>query len=268
MIVLAGYIFSIATSFDDYFNRQKHGLRKITRKGRTFIMVSIISIVLYIIQYKINEHKNFKKEEALRIEKVKSDSLFQKKLEKSNKLIINTFAEGLAKYALKYDSASQTIERLIKENKNTVIIDGGEPFLSLCKQNPIILPDTIGSYYGFNLNICNSVAPSKNIKAIVYVVSVTKNGQLNLSKTFNLFPTNAQMAEDAIITQQVLVPIEENVMLCYFRVKGSWTNSSESKDYLIDQIYHFNLETKNSGGITAKHEKLIRTFLRDKMNKY
>ena len=267
LFVLVGYIFSIATSFEDYFNREKRRLKKINRKGKTFIIVSIITIVLYFIQYKINERRNLKKEEALKIEKAKSDSLYQKRIEESNKLIINNFAEGLAKYALKYDSASQTIARLIRENKDTVIIDGGEPFLPLFKEYPIILSDTIESYYDFNLNICNSVAPSKDIKANVYVVSVTKNGQLNLSKIFNLFPTNAQMDENAKITQKILVPIEENIMLCYFLVKGSWTNSSQSKEFSIDQIYHFNLETKNSGGITTKHGKLIRTFLSDKMNK-
>jgi hypothetical protein len=265
-IVLVGYIFSMATSFDDYFDKKKKGLKKVTKKGKTFIIVSIISILLYVIQYEINEAKNLREEEAQKIEKAKSDSIYHKRLEESNRLIINTFAAGLAKYSLKYNSANQTIERLIKENRDTVIVDGGEPFLSLCKENPVILSDTIGSYFGFNLNICNSEAPSKGIKAIVYVVSVHNNGHFSLSKIFNLFPTNAQMDNGARVTQQVLVPIEENIILCYFLVKGIWTNSSESKQFSIDQIYHYNLETKNSGGITAEHERQIRTFLKDKMN--
>lgn len=266
LIVLIGYIISIATSFEDYFNKKERGLKKITKKGKTFIIVSLITIALYIIQYEINEAKNLRKEKALKIEKRENDSISEIRLQESNKLIINTFAEGLAKYALKYDSASRTIEKLIIETKDTIVIDGGEPFLSLCSENPITLSDTIGSNYGFNLNICNSVAPSKNVKAVVYVVSVNVNGTFVLSKVFNLFQTNAHFAKDARITQQILVPIDGKLSLCYFLIKGSWSNSSMNKKFSIDQIFHYNFDTKSSGGITDLHERQIRTFLNDKMN--
>ena len=266
LIVLIGYIFSIATSFEDYFNKKEKGFKKVTKKGKTFLIVSFVTIVLYIFQYEINESKNLRKEEALKVEKAKSDSINEVRLQESNKLIINTFAEGLAKYALKYDSASRTIEKLIKETKDTLIINGGEPFLSLCKDNPIVLTDTIRNSYGFNLNICNSIAPSKKITAKVYVVSVSKNGKLSLSKVFDLFQTNAHLAENARVTQQVLVPISDKLELCYFLIKGHWTNSSEDRTFTIDQIFHYNFETKNSGGITANHERQIREFLKGKIN--
>lgn len=266
LIVLVGYIFSITTSFEDYFDKKEVGLKKITKKGKTFLIVSFVTIVLYIFQYEINESKNLRKEESLRIEKAKTDSINEIRLQESNKLIINTFAEGLAKYALKYDSASRTIEKLIKETKDTLIINGSEPFLSLCKDAPITLTDTIGNYYGFNLNICNTIAPSKKLEAKVYVVSVDENGKLSLCKVFNLFQTNAQLAENARVTQQVLVPINGKLMLCYFLLKGHWTNSSENKTFTIDQIFHYNFETRNSGGITANHERQIREFLKDKIN--
>lgn len=258
LIVIIGFIITIISSYNDYFDKRKKGYKKITKKGFIFIVVASIAILLYIYQYIHNENKNQQKEILMQNQQTIRDSINQKRLDDSNKLIVNSFAEGLAKYSLKYDSATKTIEKLIKNSKTEI----AEPFISLCKINPIELPETSDAFYKFNLNVCNSNAPSKNIKADVYVVTVNINDKMKYVKYFNLFQSNMQLDKGAKISQQILVPNIEELQLCYFLVNGSWDNVSGTNSYTIDNIFHYNFENNTSGGITSNHEIQIRKFLK------
>lgn len=255
LFVIFGFIITIITSFNDFFDNKRTGLKKITKNGAVFLIVAVCVLILYIFQYMRNEHK------------INESNLFYKNnLEENRKLIVDTFSKELAKHSLKYDSTTQTIKKIIKSSKGNLIINEAEPFLSLCKEYPIELHETSEEYYKFNLNICNSEAPSRNIKAEVFVVSINLNNKMKYCKYLNLFQSKAQLDKGAKVSQQILVPNAEKLQLCYFFIKGSWTNISESKKYYINNIFHYNFETKESGGITAAHEKQIRNFLKDKIN--
>ena len=257
-IVVVGFFISIITSLEDYFNSERNGVRRITKKGWVFLVVALITIALYIIQFHLNEKEIAKREKA-----------FENKLDANKEKIIETFTDGLAKYGLKYDSSRRRIEKLIKDSaqRKTVIINKSEPFLSLCQDRPIHLENITQTNYKFVLHICNSSAPSRNIDAIVYVVSVDSLNRLYFTKELDLFQSKAQLDKNAHIEQQLLVPNLRKYRICYFLIKGSWTNVSEKNKYEIDEIYHYNLETGNSGGITSSHERQIRLFLKDKLNK-
>lgn len=262
-IVIIGNIYNLITSFDDYFDKSKKGHNKITKKGKVFFSVLIITIILYFFQYRQNEIENLDKKNEFLKQKNQSDSLFQIKLEESNDKIIKSFAEGLAKYGLKYDSATIKIEKLIRDSiRMNTIVNKAEPFLSLCKDKPIELKNVSKENYEFFLNICNSDAPSRNIESTIYVVSVDSINNFSLSKVFELFQSNAQLDGDSRVSQQILVPKNGGYKVSYFLMKGSWTNLTESKEYKIDQIFHYNYLTKSSGGTTALHERQIRAFLK------
>lgn len=85
---------------------------------------------------------------------------------------------------------------------------------------------------------------------------------MHFSKELELFQSKAQMDKDASMSQQIIVPTDRNFKICYFLVKGGWTNVDKSKSFEIDNIFHYNLETNKTGGITAIHEKEVRSFLK------
>jgi hypothetical protein len=227
-ICVLGFFITFITSIDNFIDKEKDGINVITKKGTTFLIVSFISIILYVFQFEKNEI-------TAKREKEHTDSLYQKRVEESNKKIIKSFADGLAIYGLKYDSALRKIEFLVRDStRRTIInIEGDEPFLSLCKEDPIVLKKSFPDHHEFDLNICNSLAPSKNIQATVYVVSLNYSEHFSFIKAFNLFQSNAQMDANSHTVQQLIVPAIEKFKICYFLVKGSWTNLTAKKKYNI-----------------------------------
>ena len=271
LAALTGYLTFLTTKGSLTDDRYTKTWTRLTKRGKTVFWVLLIIAVLLALQEYNNQLISDNKDQLLNAENEKRDSVvtagIKAGVDSGGKKLFADISEAFNKQGLRLDTVKKEIERVRDSTKKSIIIyNGAEPFFSLCKENPITLTDQFPDRYVFNLNICNSSAPSRNINAKVYVVSLDSLNQMLLSKEFDLFQSNAQMDKDAEISQQIIVPTERKLQICYFLVKGTWTNVDSSKLFKIDFIYHYNIETKNSGGVTALHDKQIRGFLKTKTN--
>lgn len=265
--ILTGYLTFLTTKGKLTDNRYTNQWSRLTIRGKkVFFTLFFIAIFLCLQEYNNNISSDIK-DSFIRRENNTRDSITAEKIkvgvDANSRKLFNDVSEAFAKQGLKLDTLKKNVEKLKDSIKGSVnIYNGVDSFLSLCKEEPITLTSKSLSGYIFELKICNSSAPSRNLNAKVYVVSIDSTNKMIFSKEFELFQSNAQLDKDALITQQIIVPSDRDIKLCYFLIKGSWTNVDKSKRFLIDHIFHYNIENKRTGGVTAIHDREIRKFLK------
>jgi hypothetical protein len=51
------------------------------------------------------------------------------------------------------------------------------------------------------------------------------------------------------------IKLDNSIKKLYFRLKGTYTNCDLSKSYQMDDIYFYNIKSKNSGFASSEKEK-------------
>ena len=263
LFALIGLVTTFITSLDNFVDNKPNEKLKLNFKGKLFFIISALTLGLYIFQYLQNEKELREKEIASKEDQDRRDFLIRKQGEESRNAIIFSFAEGLAKYKLRWDSSKKELETIIKNSpKNIYNYNGSNPFFSLSKIEPVLLDSVRNNYYYFNLHLFNSEAPSNNLKAKVYAVSKDKMGNMYFLKELNLFQIGAQMGKDADLYHPLNLTVKVPCDIFYFLVVGSWTDLENNKKFNSNQIFHYSFNFNASGGVTAAHDNEIRSFLR------
>lgn len=90
-------------------------LKGLTIRGWLVTVAFLFSILFNYFKDRQVEKEDAKKSKIAKVETARLDSLARKKMDESNKMIINTFTRALAIHGLKYDSVEKVIQKMIKD---------------------------------------------------------------------------------------------------------------------------------------------------------
>ena len=264
-------------AFADKIKKYKYliFLKSLKNKIFIFFMASLI-IVLATIQKDLNSESQIKSEQV-KAEKdlEKRDSLNKLFLDENNRKLITTFTDALVQYGLKYDSAKKEIERIVKDSSKKIIQYnyGSDPTLTVNPNDGIKFINS-ASGDNFEIRFKNFNATSKNINILIYCCVWERTDTPNVSYRFkdikhlltsNQFATNYQMLKDHISSIKLNLKYSAtSTSMYYFLIKGSYSNSDNTKKFTIDALYTFNFYEKKFGGTTEPSNSIIRNILTEK----
>ena len=258
-----------------YENSKVQFLQNANRREKIILIISIVALIATQFKSCSESKINKKKEQAfsdtltIREKRYRQhiDSLSQNfaKLIGSSK---DSTIVALAKYGLKYDTAQQRIEKLIKDSsqkKITNIISSTDPSIGLDK--PAI---TVDSSIGNNeLMVSINI---KNFKGSAYNVKAAAIGIHEINDRFIIVPSSIPFSfENVKLEENEDMPLVAKIRFrgtpkgyLYFFITGSYTNADKSKTFNIEQIRVIDFEEKNQGTPYTKKNQLLRQFLKSK----
>lgn len=237
-----------------------------------FFITTIVGISATIKKDLNSENQLNNEKKIAKNEQLKKDSINRSDTEKSNRGLLKTFTETLIQYGLKYDSTEKKIAKIVKDSLNQVTNNnyGTNPTLSISPNEGIKYLNNINGD-NFRFHFSNESATSKNINISIYCCVIKIVDYTNFKKDLKFlfrddqFKVNYQMIKDQISTIHINTGfVADSTSNYYFLVKGSYSNSDNSKIFYLDQLYVFNFEKKKYGGTTEPINSVIRKILADR----
>jgi hypothetical protein len=279
LLVASGWV----SATDDLVDKTGNKLR-FTDSGKIFIVFSVAIVALSIVQQFYNDYQQGQRETNIRTEyqnSVKSirtdydlgNRELKKQYDNSAKDLkasydtgIKNIFEALAKYGLKYDSASQDIRKLVKDSLR------GTP-------DPILdIVDVIGKsftgYMELKVVLMSKDAPSKDFD--IDILSCTSKDLSGSYSNFDIlrgsFQTKKIIATGDVLPQSFYMTKDANPFnLMFFLVKGSYKSIKDDKRRPIDALIGLNVISNSNFEISGKTEANLRHFfeesLKEKMSK-
>lgn len=261
---------SILSSIWDIVDKEKKGLKAITKKGRRIILLNLSVILISVLQYCQNEIDVKQKEDEAKTEQTKRDSILRdrydsslyvmkQKYDSSHTNIIRTIAGALGQYGFRLDSSNQKLEKLIKDSAKTKVILPNDPVLIMCT-NGIRLIDTTNNKHHYGLKFCSNDAGSTDFKVNIYVVLFDSINNYTYAGLYD-FPFDSQISKD--IEYEIFFDITDNLTYTklYFLVKGTYKNIERTKSYPTNIMYYYNRLGNSSGITTGETRKSIIKYI-------
>ncbi len=121
-------------------------------------------------------------------------------------------------------------EEIIKNSVNSL----KEPKISIPSEKGIEIK---GSHFWLCIESLN--AGSTNYKLESHVVAEYEDG-LNKVFQIELLPENQEILTKAY---RALIPYDKDIKVIYLNIKGSYTNLSQSANYQINKLFHYDVKT-------------------------
>jgi hypothetical protein len=263
VIILITFFVSVSSylSSGEIYNKdQKIFFKRITKRGYIFGITNLLIVILTVGQYFINltEVQNTKKESD--ITQTKRDSILKSKYDSTSLNIIKTFVESLAKNYLKLDSNNQKLIKIVKDSSKTKVIVQNDPVLCLCPTKSISKYYTTQHEQFLCINICSEDATSTGFKINTGLISENSQNECKLvSKNPFFIDYDDKFSKDSYRTYYINWPKDTTIIMLYFIIQGNYSNSDNSKLFLINDVHFYNLITNTSGLVVnkRKHELLI-----------
>ena len=264
-------ISALLSSIWEIIDREKKGLKYITKRGWIIIGLNASVIIFSVLQYNQNEIDVKQKEDEAKTEQTQRDSILRnrydsslyvmkQKYDSSHANIIRTLASALGQYGYKLDSSNQKLEKLIKDSAKTKVILPNDPVLTLCS-NGIRLIDTTDNKHHYGISFCSNDAGCTDFKIKIYVVLFDTINNYSYAGLYD-FPSDSQIPKD--IKYELYFDITDNLIYTklYFLVKGTYKNIERTKTYPTNIMYYYNRLGNTSGVITGETRASIIEYLR------
>jgi|GEM_PF-4622338 len=221
-----------------------------TNKGRLilFVGISIIIILLGILQsdlvaeeskQALSDHDKIQQERFDR-----SISKLMLQTDKNYKQTMLVISDTLGKYGFQYDISQKRVEKLILDSSKTTIINGTDPVVII---QSIEYSKGNSDIYNLWIKIVFKEAPSTNHNLSIYTTAIDSVTGVweYLGKTseakFKNFMINGEWAR---FTVEVVGYNASRVGEFLIYLKGSYSNSDNTKKFNLNEYYSFNVNTK------------------------
>jgi len=264
-------ISALLSSIWDIVDKEKRGLKAITKKGRIIILLNLSVIIISVLQYNQNEIDVKQKEDEAKTEQIQRDSILRdgydsslyimkQKYDSSHENIVRTIASALGEYGFRLDSSNQKLERLIKDSSKTKIILPNDPVLQVCTNRGIEIIDTTSNKHKYQIRFCSKDAGSANFKIKLDFVLADSIANYDYIGS-HYFPQEAQISQDTEYSLFFDVSNNLNYSFLYILVNGTYSNIERTKSYPTDILYYYNRLGNTQGMITGKTRDSIIKFI-------
>lgn len=243
------------------------GRSKFKPGGVLLILAVILLIILPVIQYNIQ-----KKEEIIRNQELKrgydsSLSEIKKKFDSTSFKTDSLIADNLGKYGYKFDSASNRLEKIVRDSSKTRVIEKDDPVLHLRQiENVKIISITPISdkEQKVIIHFSSSDAGSSSFDIKLSCVTLDFSDNLSYSGSYRPFGYTAQISKDGSLPATFMLNNAKNFVQIYFWIRGSYKNIDKSKIFRMDEVFVFDSKTKEYGVADLD----ISGIIKDKVSKY
>ena len=235
-----------------------------TNFGRLVLLLSIIAAILTFVKDYASEKATRSAEHDAKVEaeaiRVKTEYLADIRTDSSNKNIVTSFANALAKFGLKYDSSANAVIKILDTLKvNQKIVYGADPIVTInsIKQEK----DSIGmSNYRIELTVANQ--PAVNCIIDVRAITQSKTGKLYLDKEVRLID-NQVIPLNMTTSNNILVDKYDSSEKTYFIVFGNYKNSKK-QEFPIKEYFSYTKGQNGFGGTSSALRNLLDELLESK----
>ena len=187
-----------------------------------------------------------------------TNNLYEQNISKNTKRLIDAFGDAIGKYKLHYDSATASLQNMIKDSVPKPL---DIPHLVICGEPKTTCQKLSTNTFLFNFRLCNSEYLAKEVFAQV-IWLVVKNNRSIIFRTDTMFRNHKNIAANGITNSQISIEflkIIPDSVFCYLDMK--YFNSS-SKLLSNNQIMCWDLKTQKSVSYYDDDENSILQYLR------
>ena len=207
---------------------------KLTFWGKALFFFTFLGVILTIIIYFNSENESSIKNNELKNERLKSDSIISVKVDSSRKVLFNDLSEALNKQMLKLDTVNNVLVNLkvsTSESNNT----SEDPTLFIHKNGVNMVKANKGWDISFEISALGASLTNFNIK--IYYIFIINNER---SFTYNLLPfTNYILVQNTSHTTFINHTSNTAPASIFIRIKGNFTKANSSKVFYEDRIFRY-----------------------------
>jgi hypothetical protein len=274
--VLFLFIFALVTAtailssgYDLRDKKEPFFFKSLSSSGWLVLIFSFLTLVLTAVQNGYSEYRSAKenktRDSLIRADYAKSVERVtynynQKTIELKTAYDTSTtnIVEALAKYGLKYDTAQNRIEKLIKDSSH--ITNGPDPYLTFCADTSVKLTKEENGRYTFDVSLSSYQASSKYVTLAVFISAEYANHQIIPCRDgIQLYLGNGALPLGTKETFGLRTCVfKERPVTIIFFIKGEYKNVRGDKQFKIDEMLGYNLNDKISGHPTGYKEIEVR----------
>lgn len=227
-------------------------------KLRTLLLVCTSIFTLWLTSQ--NEQK---KDLEQKKEKKINDSIAQARINAAVGEVSDKFGKAVGQYNLRVDSGFDGVIKMVRDSAKRVysLIKEDDPYFGLC------IPDTSSIKFEkvdnrktlVKMNFCSYKSTSRNIYLNLAFIIASKEGYKIVTEVAF---TNTDVREDALtqLRREITITnsINDNI---YVYMYGSYTNSSNSKHFIVNKLSIMNVVTNDSPISSISEIKEIKSFL-------
>jgi hypothetical protein len=280
VLVFASGFISAAYDLRDKAN--PYFFSSLTSHGRLVVALTILILILTITQF---IYTNYSSEQAA----TKRDSILRSEYRQSIERMRNDYVissdslkikydtstaniiEALAKYGLKYDTAQERIEKLVRDSSNnkTTIIQGDAPTVRLCNDDGLKLSGWEKDTLRFSIKLC-SYSASSILNNLQYYILCSENSIVDDLSKLEYVGNHEWIKQPFGITKEGYIIGERNIRgwhvhaikYVYILIKGAYTDSYGKNIKQIDQIGVLNVTNgKFEGTLTGNSVDIVHSLL-------
>ena len=179
--------------------------------------------------------------------------------------------DALAKYGLKYDTAQQRIEKLVKDsaNRKTTIILRDNPIVRLCLDSGLVLKKATSDSLHYQFRICGRSASAILKEATIYsLLSRFEDAEginnLEFGHSAKILGNNIGLPKDEFLGQdQYIVGNRvQNFKTIFIVIIGTYTDSYGKNPKPLNEVGMLIINSKKYGSLAYPYDEQVRDFLR------
>ncbi len=267
VILLVSIVSSVAIivpSWSIIYDPYKRGYFPFTRKGVVLFMAVLALIALPLIQYKIQKKEDLRKDTNQKIDNDRRDSILRSEyatsvLEIKDKFDVSNFktdsiiSDNLGKYGYKFDLATNRIIKLVRDSSKIRTLEKDDPILELFDYpdlKAISIQSTTDKVINFKISISSLDAGSCCYEILTAAVGEDFNGKYEYLGSDTPLRNTMKIAKDARQPVFMYVQAKKNQFkMIYFTMNGKYKNTDQTKSFLWEGIYYYNLEANTIGSV-------------------
>lgn len=238
LAILTGYLTFLTTKGSLTNNTYKYLYKKITKRGYLVIIVLFLILAVMILQEFNSQYVNDNKDHLLRKEKQEQSKKIsegvKKGIDSANAKLFGDISKSFAKQGLKIDSLNNEISRLNNITTVNNYLNDSDPVLGVYSNKGIY---RTGNQY--RLQLRSEKATSTNFDIKFLILYQPKNSPYKILEKNNLLSKGSKITHIADIP---LLKTSDSITDFYLYLKGSYSNLSKSKTYIIDDVYYYDYE--------------------------
>ena len=230
---------------------------RLTTRGKRVLCLAVMIIILLSLQELNSKSIADKKEDNLKREISKKDSLIQNQSALRDSSITNGIKKGVdlnrqrlfddiskafSKQELRLDTVKKNVERIRDSAKNvTNNYSQIDPVLVIA-ENGIKIKEKLKNSIGYSIVFASRDAGSTNFKIKGYLLVMYSDGDTTKSK-IDIFPKNLKISANSYWTTGFRTITSDLATNIFLYVEGTFTTLDGTKSYNIEDVYQFTSKT-------------------------
>ncbi|MEP7255181.1 MAG: hypothetical protein ABI666_05360 [Ferruginibacter sp.] len=238
----------------------------ITKRGWIAIVFTFFVIMLLVLQNYLSEKINYKKDEALRKEKEKSDSIVTNRIkagvDSNRQILFGDISKAFAQQGLILDTLKKEIKRLPDTSKMFTVFNDDVVINLEIPEYGIKLVYLENDTFDFEISVFSLGASSTNFAIKTYTVCSYNNGLNEYIGEMHFFPKGSHIFQNNALKENYTFAFNQkinhaNIVLksLYLYLKGNYSDLKGKKYFHIDKLFKFIIEKRYTETVFNPEEK-------------